>query len=271
MARSNPRDINFEPLESAVRRAGHVISGYFGQQLELTHKSSTADFRTRADVEAERVILDAIERYFAGTNIIAEEHGNHDRGSSLTWVVDPLDGTNNFVLGIPAFTTSVALLDGGQLVYGLIHHPVTSDTYTATKGGGAFKNGKPIATSGVSDLAHATVSYTCEYTTPKPRRVAFKSAMVALDARRFLDLWSPAFCYAALADGRLEAIINDDANLYDFAAGKLIVAEAGGRITDFSGRPISNDRETVFVASNGSTIHDHLVETITLPLSDPSG
>lgn len=254
-------------MEEAVVEAGKIISGYFGMELELTHKSSSADFHTRADVEAERAIIDAIERYFPGSNIVAEEHGVTSRGSSLTWVIDPLDGTNNFVLGIPAFVTSVALMEDDVIGYGIIHHPITGDTYTARKDGGAFRNSESIAVSDTSDPEHSTVSYTCEYATPKERRTAFKSALLRLDLRRFVDLWSPAFCYCALAAGRLEAILNDGANLYDFAAGRLIAAEAGARITDFDGIGGGADSDEVFIASNGTDIHDYLVREVTRPLS----
>lgn len=264
---NSPDLLDLDPIHEAVVEAGRVIAGYFGMQLELTHKGTSADYRTRADVEAEQVIIEAIDREYPGTNIIAEEHGEVNRGSALTWIIDPLDGTNNFVLGIPAFTTSVALMDDGVAVFGIIHHPITGETYTARRGAGAFRNDEPIAVSAVSDPIHATVSYTCEYQTPKNRRVAFKSALLSLEVRRFVDLWSPAFCYCALASGRMEAILNDGTNLYDFAAGKLIAAEAGARITDFEGNDGQSDSDPVFLASNGTDIHEYLLDRIARPLN----
>jgi myo-inositol-1(or 4)-monophosphatase len=257
----------FRRLNDGVRAAGSILTHYFGRQLNRTFKSTGSDFRTRADVEAENEILRTIERLFPEYNVFAEESGRVDRGSEFTFVIDPLDGTNNFVMGIPAFTSSVALLHGNEIVYAVIHHPVTGDTYWARKGGGAYRNDQPISVNAEDQRDRVTVGYTCEYTTPKERRYAFKSALLGLDIGRFLDLWSPAFCYCALADGRLEAMVTDGIPLYDFAAGRLIAAEAGAKTTDFDGGPFEDDGLDTFLISNGTAIHDYLVETITRPLS----
>jgi len=253
-------------LNEAIREAGHILVGYFGKQLDRTYKSTGADFRTLADVEAERLIVAAIDRLFPDYNVFAEESGRQDRGSEFTFVIDPLDGTNNFVLGIPAFTTSVALMRGQEIVYAVIHHPVTDDTYWAQKGGGAFRNGVQLRVNDLQILDRITVGYTCEYTTPKLRRHAFKSTLLRLEIGRFLDLWSPAFCYCALASGRMEAMVTDGIPLYDYAAGRLIAAEAGARITDFQGQDSTPDDCATFLISNGTAIHDYLIESVTAPL-----
>jgi len=259
-------DPTFRALNEAIRDAGDILVGYFGKQLERTYKSTGSDFRTLADVEAERHIVEAIGRIFPGYNVFAEESGRQDHGSEFTFVIDPLDGTNNFVLGIPAFTTSVALLQGREIIYGVIHHPVTGDTYWARKGEGAFRNDARITVNDEQTRDRVTVGYTCEYTTPKARRQAFKSTLLGLEIGRFLDLWSPAFCYCALASGRMEAMVTDGIPLYDYAAGRLIAAEAGARITDFRGVDSMPDDCDTFLISNGSAIHDYLIDAVTAPL-----
>jgi myo-inositol-1(or 4)-monophosphatase len=261
------RASNFEWLHAATRSAGVVLMGYFGKQLERTYKTNCADFRTQADVAAEEILISAIERNLPEYNIVAEEHGRIDKGSPYSFIIDPLDGTNNFVLGIPAFVTNVALMKEMETVYGVVHHPVTGDTYWASRGEGAFLNGAPIQVNSELRKKNVTVSYYCNYTTPKDRVVRFKSTLLELGIQRSLDLWAPGFCFCALACGRLEAVINDGTELYDYAAGKLIALEAGARISDFQGNPGVRDDNDRFLLTNGTPIHEFLVEKVTLPFS----
>ncbi len=257
----------FETLNKRVRSAGAILLNYFGKQLQIKQKSTNADYRIQADVETEHAIVEAIEEIFPEYNILAEEQGEINKNSDYTFIIDPLDGTNNFVLGIPVFTSSIALMKNGVIIYGVIHHPVTGDTYYAEKGKGAFLNGKPISVNNENNEQNMTVSYYCDYTAPKDRVFKFKSTLLNLDIKRFLDLWSPAFCYCGLACGRNEAIINDGIELYDFAAGKLIAMEAGAKLTDFKGTDENGDINNTFVITNGTKIHDYLVNKVTQPLA----
>ncbi len=252
----------FEPLEEAVRCAGVVLMEYFGKQLERTHKTTSADFRTAADVAAEKIIIEAIDEHFPEHNILAEEHGAIEKGSEYTFVIDPLDGTNNFVLGIPAFVSNVALMKSGRTCYGMVYHPVTGDLYTARLGEGAMQNGESIRVNDEGEKGNATVSYYCNYTTPGERVVRFKSTLLEQGFQRSLDLWAPGFCFCALASGRLEAVINDGTELYDYAAGRLIALEAGARISDFRGRSEVEESNETFLLTNGTSIHDYLVEQV---------
>lgn len=253
----------FESLHAATRAAGVVLMDYFGRQLERTYKTTSADFRTQADLAAEEILIAAIEKSFPEYNIVAEEHGTIDKRSPYSFVIDPLDGTNNFVLGIPAFVINVALMKENKTVYGIVHHPATEDTYSAARGEGAFCNGVPIEVNSEARIEHVTVSYYCNYTTPKDRVVRFKSTLLELGVQRSLDLWAPGFCFCGLASGRLEAVINDGTELYDYAAGKLIALEAGAKISDFQGgREVRDDNDT-FILTNGSSLHEFFVENVT--------
>ena len=257
----------FSGLEGAIRSAGKVLMDYFGRQLDRTYKSNPADFRTQADLAAEEILIAGIEKGFPDYNIVAEEHGRIDKGSAFTFVVDPLDGTNNFVLGIPAFVTNIALMKDHQTIKGWVYHPVTGDMYFASQGDGAFLNGAPIRVNTEDRNENLTVSYYCNYTTPADRTVGFKSTLLNLGIQRSLDLWAPGFCFCALASGRLEAVINDGTELYDYAAGKLIALEAGARISTLRGRPEVGDHHETFLLSNGTSIHDFLIENVTRPLA----
>ena len=107
----------------------------------------------------------------------------------------------------------------------------------------------------------------CNYTASRQRSVAFKTTLLNLRIKRHLDLWSPALCYCGLAAGRIEAIINDGIELYDFAAGKLIATESGAKVTDFQGVPLEVDTDNTFLITNGTPIHEFLVEEVTRPLA----
>lgn len=256
----------FKRLNEAVKSAGAIIMSYFGKQLQLTHKSTSADYRTQADVEAEQAIIGAIEEIFPGYNIVGEEHGAIHKESAYTFIIDPLDGTNNFVLGIPAFSSCAALLKGTEIIYGVIYHPVTGDTYFASKGKGAFLNGSPISVNAEHRETNCTVSYYCDYTTPRDRIIRFKTALLNLPIKRLLDLWSPTLCYCGLASGRTEALINDGIEWYDYAAGKLIAMEAGAKVTDFWGKNTVEDADDTFLITNGTQIHDFLIDQVTRPI-----
>lgn len=249
-------------LNTAITKAGSIILKYYGQQLQLTHKSTSADYRTKADVEAEEVIINAIEKYFPNYSIFAEETGQIPKDSEYTFVIDPLDGTNNFVLGVPVFTSSVALMKGKETIYGVIHYPINGDLYYAVKGKGAFLNNKRIAVNVENREEHSTVCYFCNYLTPRERSNNFRTKLSQLAIRRNLDLWAPAFCYCGLANGKIEAIINDQIELYDFAAGKLIAEEAGAKITDFAGNKLVDDTVNQFVVTNGAALHNSIIEKV---------
>lgn len=257
----------FDSLHEALRSAGSVLMDFFGKQLERTFKTGSADFRTQADLAAEEILIRAVEESFPDYNILAEERGTIDKGSPYTFVIDPLDGTHNFVLGIPAFVSNVALMKDGETIYGVVHHPVTGDTYHASLGDGAFRNGACIRVGDESERSNLRVSYYCNYTTPKVRAAQFKSTLLRLGIQRSLDLWSPGFCFCSLACGRLEAVINDGTELYDYAAGRLIALEAGAKLTDFLGDgKVEEDNET-FLLSNSISTHQFLLENVTRPLA----
>ncbi len=258
--------LEFSQLNTAIQDAGSFILQCFGKELKLNHKSTSADYCTMVDIKVEQAIIAAIDKLFPNYNIIAEESGNIDRKSEYTFIIDPLDGTNNFVLGVPIFSSSVALMQDQEIIYGVVYCPITGDLYYALKGQGAFLNGKPISVNNEHHEQNATISYYCNYITPKERILKFRKKLLDIPVRRCLDFWAPAICYCKLASGKIEAIINDKIELYDFAAGKLIALEAGAKITDFSGAEIKNDTDDLFIISNGTSLHSFFVKNITASL-----
>ena len=153
-------DLN-KTLELAVgwaKQVGEIHLSHFRKNdLDIQTKSTVYDVVTRADKEGEAFLLAAIQRHFPDHSVLGEETGAHAGHSGWRWVIDPLDGTNNFSQGLPIFTVSIGLQQDGETVLGVVYAPRLEELYTAVKGGGAFLNGEPIRVSAKTDLAHAVL------------------------------------------------------------------------------------------------------------------
>lgn len=254
-------NIDTQKIIDAAIRGGKVVEKYFGQVLEAEEKSNVGDLRTRADTESEQAILRSLTQSFPNFNIYAEESGETDNESEYTLVIDPLDGTNNFVMGIPDFAVSIGLLKGDEAVFGVIYNPVINQLYTAEKGKGAFLNGKQIHVNRETDIKRSTISYTCGYDTDRSYTDHVINELRIQEVKRIIDHWAPAFDYCLLASGRIEAVISKEGDLEDYVAAKLIVTEAGGKVTSFAG--VSElGRNPDFVATNGQVIHETILEIV---------
>lgn len=254
-------NIDTQKIIDAAISGGEVVKKYFGQALETEEKSNVGDLRTKADVESERAILQRLKQSFPSFNIYAEESGEVDNKSEYTFVVDPLDGTNNFVMGIPDFAVSIGLLKGEKAIFGVIYNPVINQLYTAEKGKGTFLNGKRVHVNSEPALTRSTVSYTCGYNTAQAYSDRVINELRSQGVKRIIDHWAPAFDYCLLASGRIEAVVSKEGDLEDYVAAKLIVTEAGGKVTDFTGKP-ELGKNADFVATNGQAIHETLLKIV---------
>lgn len=251
-----------EHLIAAARAGGEVLRQRFGNHGQVNRKSTAADVQTEADLQAERAILARLELALPGCNIIAEESGRRDRGSTRTIVLDPLDGTNNFVLGIPHFAVSIALLDEGQLAAAVVHQPILGQTYWASRGGGAWRDGQPIRVNQQADVTLATFTQIYPYRAEREDVIEHTSRIWRLGCRRLLTVWSPALDFCLLASGRIEAVVHYGSEFYDYAAGKLIAREAGAKITTLDGQREPRDEHREFLASNGTGLHQQLLAAL---------
>ncbi|KKS71424.1 hypothetical protein A2643_00890 [Candidatus Nomurabacteria bacterium RIFCSPHIGHO2_01_FULL_39_220] len=225
-------NINYkETLIEAAHAGGEILKKYFGQTLNLIEKSTASDFKTEADIGSESAILTILRNKFPKYNIHSEEEGKFDNGSEYTIIVDPLDGTNNFVLGIPNFSVSIAVVNNKETIAGVIYQPILNQTYFAEKNNGAELNGKKINVSNIIDPNNMTISYNCGYKTDR-NRVAFAiNNLIISKHKRIVFNWSPSYDYCLLASGKIEAIVTDPGTeVYDYTAGKLIALEAGAKI-----------------------------------------
>ena len=220
----------------AARQAGRIILMYQDRldRLTVTAKSRN-DYVTQADTEAEEVILEVLRRAYPGHGILAEESGRRE-GGEYTWVVDPLDGTTNFIHGFPQFAVSIAAVRGDVLEHGVVFDPLKDELFTASRGQGAQLNDRRIRVSGLQHLSQALLGTGFPFrdmSVLEPWLRTFqallpKTAGVRRAGAAVLDL-------AYVAAGRLDGFWEMGLKPWDMAAGALLVREAGGLVADFSG------------------------------------
>ena len=253
----------YQKVFEAAEKAGEIIVRYFDKALTVTEKSMAADFKTEADEKSEQIIIKYLTKYFPEYNIFGEENGLIDRGSEYSFVVDPLDGTNNFFLGIPDFSISIGLQQNNKTIFGLVYQPITKKLFWAEKGKGAWLGDTRLRVNQESDVTKLTIQYCCGYgMEDEPFRYSIQQKLHHQKIKRILQNWSVAANFSLMASGKMEAIIVNQIDLYDFVAGRLIAEEAGALISDYAGKPIFDDCEPVFLACNCKKTQKYLSSII---------
>ena len=217
----------------AARAAGAIAMKYYTGGFDVTIKPDDTPV-TQADREAEQAIVAALGRAFPRWGFLGEEFGA--RGADdIRWIIDPIDGTKNFVRRIPVWATLLALEAHGEIVAGVIHNPVSGELYAARKGGGTRLNGRRVSVSDVGDLWSATLGHGG---LRLYRKAGVWDGLVRLvDATERQRGFGDYLGYALVAEGKAEIYVEADLKPWDVAAVKILVEEAGGRLTDFAGRP----------------------------------
>lgn len=225
-------------MVDAVRKAARGLRRDFGEveNLQVSRKGP-GDFVSAADRKAEEVVRDALMKARPGYSLVLEENGVIEgTDKSHTWHVDPLDGTSNFLHGVPHFAVSVGLEREGQIVAGVIFDPIKDELFVAERGKGAYLNNRRLRVSGRQDMADALVGYGTPYlgrgSHPRLLRELGAVMAVAGGTRR---MGSAALDMAYVACGRLDAYWERDLQTYDFAAGVILVREAGGFVSSADG------------------------------------
>lgn len=242
-------------MQELAREAGTVLTSYFGK-VAIEYKGEV-DLVTEADRSSEKLVVGRIRKEFPGHDLIGEEGSRVETGSDFRWYIDPLDGTTNFAHGYPVFCVSIALEHKGERVAGVIYDPCRDELFAAEKGSGSRLNGKPIQVSKIKRLAESLVS------TGFPSHKRHKNPnihfyhQITLRSHGVRRAGSAALDLCCVACGRYDGFWEFNLNSWDTAAGVLLVAEAGGRITDFTGGPFDISSKEV-LASN-SLIHDELL------------
>ena len=217
----------------AARAAGAIALKYFRGRFEVTLKPDATPV-TQADREAERAIVEILGRAFPEHGVLGEEFGGHG-STEVRWIIDPIDGTKNFVRGIPVWATLIGLEERGEITVGVIHNPVTGELYTARRGGGAFLNGERIRVSAIAELGGATLVHAgLGLFREAGRWESFVRLVDATERQRGFGDYSG---YGLVAEGKAELYLEVDLKPWDLAPCKILVEEAGGRFSDLDGRP----------------------------------
>jgi myo-inositol-1(or 4)-monophosphatase len=236
--------MNITSFQTVITRilykAGDVLLKHFGKVSHIKVKESLSSVVSEADLESEKAIIEIITKDFPEHNIISEESGYNYKGSEYTWIVDPLDGTSNFVAGLPWFGILIAVMKDHTPVAGGAYIPVNKHLYYAEQGKKARLNGQLIQVSRSSELKNVLVAYSLDFCqdfndTLKETNIIARLVRNARNVRStncLLDL-----CYTA--DGRFGAVINQKEKIWDISAPWLIIKEAGGIITDLSGNELN--------------------------------
>ena len=253
-----------DPVVALSIEAGKAILAVYDTDFDVEKKADKSPL-TKADMASNRCILRGLAALTPEVPIITEEAGLPDfekrRSWSCYWLIDPLDGTNNFAHGFPHVGLSLALVADGQPVVGVIHDPLRGETFAAIAGGGATLDGRPIHVSNVEHLGSAFLATGFPY----DRRTAPDNNVVRLDhfLRRSLGVrraGAAVLDLAYVACGRFDGFWEIRLKPWDVAAGVLLVREAGGWVTDFEGGPGCLAGEFI-VASNGH-VHDQMLRVI---------
>jgi myo-inositol-1(or 4)-monophosphatase len=271
VAGPDPHDLLDLARDLAERAGALALSMREGVLVEAT-KSTPTDVVTAADSAAEALVVEGLRAARPGDGVLGEE-GADDAGSTgVRWVVDPVDGTVNFLYGLPQWAVSIAAEVDGEVVAGIVRDPSKDETYAAVRGGGATLNGRPLRCSGVTDLSQALVATGFSYDS---RRRAAQAAHLTTLLPRVRDirrLGAGALDLCAVAAGRVDAYYEQAMSYWDWAAGALIAREAGAVVGGLRGRPESS----ALVLAAGPGVHAALDDLLSGlgadddPLDQPS-
>jgi myo-inositol-1(or 4)-monophosphatase len=244
----------------AARAAGTLLRENIHGKREIAFKGDI-NLVTEMDMRSERAVVKILLASFPDHGIIAEEETTIRNGSGYTWIIDPLDGTTNYAHGYPCFAVSIALEHEGEIIVGVVYDPMRGELFSAQKGQGAYLNGTKILVSRVDTLIKSLLATGFPY----DRKVSEKNnlnhfhdlLMASQEVRRD---GSAALDLCSVASGRFDGFWELKLKPWDVAAGSLIVREAGGTVSDFSGTRFSIHDDEI-LASNGS-IHGHMLEIL---------
>jgi myo-inositol-1(or 4)-monophosphatase len=243
--------------------AGQLIKEKFGKNLEIEFKTNELNLVTEADKASEKLITDFIKKKHPTHGILAEEGSEFNTTAEYLWVIDPLDGTTNFAHGLPIFSVSIGLQKNGETIAGVVNDINQNIIYAAELGAGAAANDKKIKVSTNSNIAHSMLVTGFPYDVKDNPDKAFERFITMIKSSRAVRRLGSAaidFCYVAkgVFDGFWEVHLHP----WDICAGKLIVEEAGGLVTDFNGNRIDIYSKRN-LCSNGK-IHKAMIEKLSL-------
>lgn len=245
--------MNLPKLTEQVCELSKEVAGFIQSEAQAIHTIETKSLNnlvTEVDKHAEKLFVDGLSQYLPEAGFIAEEGTATKKGERYNWVIDPLDGTTNFIHGIPGYCTSVALLDGESPVLGVVFAIAQHECFSAYKNGGARLNGELITCSNRPSLSQSLIATGFPYddfSREEAYLLVFKQLFK--QTRGIRRIGSAALDLAYTACGRFDAFFEYGLNPWDVAAGMILVTEAGGKVTDFSGKQNAIFGEEIIASS----------------------
>jgi myo-inositol-1(or 4)-monophosphatase len=248
-------------LVPIVGRAGEIVVEAATRERTITHKGRI-DLVTETDVAVEEMLKKELAALLPGSDFLAEESASQTEPGELTWIIDPVDGTTNFANGLPYVANSIALWQRDRVILGVVNLPLLGEMFSARLGGGAFLNGTPVSVSSETAMEQSLLATGFPYAIDDHLDEILRNLKTILplaqgvrrDGAAALDL-------AYVACGRYEGYYESALNPWDIAAGRLLVQEAGGRVTEYDATMPHTLRSKNILATNGS-IHDELSRLI---------
>jgi myo-inositol-1(or 4)-monophosphatase len=250
-------------LREAAQAGAAQLRHYFNNPDLVTSVKSGGinDLVTEADHASDKAIIEVIRTHYPDHFILSEETGNVPTTSEYKWIIDPIDGTINFAQGIPICCVSIGVEKDGEMILGAVYAPFLNEAFFTEKGKGAFLNDKPISVSAQTDLMRSCLvtGFPYSYTDQEngPLEVFGRFIRKGVPVRR---LGSAAIDLCWVAAGRFDGFYEHKLNAWDSAAGFLLVEEAGGKVTDYEGKPYSPYQPRI-CATNG-LIHEELLKVV---------
>jgi myo-inositol-1(or 4)-monophosphatase len=242
----------------AAKAAADIIRENFSLPKLIEDKGAGNGLVTDTDTRAEAAILELLQENSPHA-ILSEETGAIAGDGEMRWIIDPVDGTTNFCNGLPLFAVSIALFRGNEPLLGVIIHPVTGDEYYAIQGGGSFHNDTKLEPIKIAHPSE-TVLFINHGSAQEDRQRYGKVSLALIKNHALRALGTTALELAHVASGRAGAFICSGDHLWDFAAGILLVSEAGGIVSDWHGRPWDGSNSYILAAH--PDLHPHLVEKL---------
>lgn len=246
----------------AALRAGDILRKGFGTPMKFETKEGRHNIVTEWDKKAEETIIKAIKTQFPDHSFLAEESGESGQKGGIQWIIDPLDGTVNFAHKIPMFSVSIAACNQNEILAGVIYNPMVEELFIAEKDSGAYLNGEKLKVTETAILDSAIAATGFPYNVHENPLYCldhFQSfASMGIPLRR---IGSAAIDLAYVAAGRFDSFWEVSLSPWDYAAGKLIIEEAGGQFSNFEGKPLQELTESPVIASN-RILHDQVVKRI---------
>ena len=228
---------NLNIMEKACKKASKLLIRDFGEIEKLqVSKKGPGDFVTNSDKRTEKIIMNELSLARPDYSFLAEESGLSNKSNEFRWIIDPIDGTTNFLHGIPNFAISIGLEKNKEIICGMIFNPITNEMFYAEKGKGAYLNNSRIRVSSRKNIDECVILTGGPVLSYKNKEIFFKEyENVTRKVAATRKLGSSALDLAYLASGRCDGVFERNLNYWDIAAGIIIVKEAGGTITDFKG------------------------------------